>query len=481
MKGSHSPFPAAALAPLESPAPGGSSTPALLVVFGLAGALGAAWLAARVRTDVPIVFFDRFLVIDATSRLFLLLVNLVFLGIATYIWSRLRSEPSLREGTDRYAGFAVVFASASNLAIFSNHLVATWLLLEVTTLAAVPLIQHGGGRGAIRAAWRYFLFSCVGLALAFLGLVFLARTPNIDGAFDFSYFLDDLARKAPLTGLWQRLGVVLILLGLGTKLGLVPMYSWVPETYEAAPPATTALLAAIQFNVTLVCLLRVLQVFRAIDPALVRGTLLGMGLATMAISALHTIAARKYKRLIAYAALNHGGVIAVGLALGADAAYGVIVYVVSNAFIKAILFLTAGKIRAQYQTDDIRGVSGLIKDLPFSGVFFMVGVFALLGLPPFGSFLGELIILGALIRSGYSSVFGAFCMILTISFVATGRAVFPMIWGESKKTMHSRKQPITSVLPKLLFFCALVAMGLYLPPSLNGLFREVAAGLGTPR
>ena len=199
------------------------------------------------------------------------------------------------------------------------------------------------------------------------------------------------------------------------------------------------------------------------------------------VSALHTVAATKYKRLIAYAALNHGGVIAVGLALGGDTAYGVILYAVSNAFIKAILFLTAGKIRSHYQTDDLREVGGLIKDLPYSGAFFMVGVFALLGLPPFGSFLGELIILSGLIRGGFISVFSAFCVILTVTFVATGRAVFPMIWGESKKRVNWASQPLTSVLPKLLFFCALVAMGLYLPPSVNALFRQVAAGLGVSR
>jgi hydrogenase-4 component F len=111
----------------------------------------------------------------------------------------------------------------------------------------------------------------------------------------------------------------------------------------------------------------------------------------------------------------------------------------------------------------------------------MVGVFALLGLPPFGSFLGELIILSGLIRGGFISVFSAFCVILTVTFVATGRAVFPMIWGESKNRVNWASQPLTSVLPKLLFFCALVAMGLYLPPSVNALFRQVAAGLGASK
>ncbi|HVZ35367.1 MAG TPA: hypothetical protein VG963_23230, partial [Polyangiaceae bacterium] len=119
-----------------------------------------------------------------------------------------------------------------------------------------------------------------------------------------------------------------------------------------------------------------------------------------------------------------------------------------------------------------------IKDLPYSGVFFMVGTFALLGFPPFGSFLGELIIMSGLVGAGYVLVFAGFCMILTVTFVATGRAIFPMIWGEPKKQADWGSQPIATILPKLVFLVALIAMGLYLPAPVNRLFMQVAAGLG---
>jgi hydrogenase-4 component F len=195
---------------------------------------------------------------------------------------------------------------------------------------------------------------------------------------------------------------------------------------------------------------------------------------------LNVIATRNYKKLIAYASMNHAGVIAIGLGIGKDAAYGVIVYVVSNAFIKAILFLSAGKIRSYYETEDMREVAGLIKDLPYSGIFFMVGTFALLGLPPFGSFLGELIVMSALVGGGYISVFVAFSVVLTVTFVATGRSMFPMIWGEPKRPVNWRSQPFASVVPKFVFLTALVAMGLYLPAPVNSLFRQVASSLGAP-
>jgi hydrogenase-4 component F len=294
-----------------------------------------------------------------------------------------------------------------------------------------------------------------------------------------TFFLGGLAEAARQPPeLWRRIGLVLILLGYGTKLGLAPMYTWLPETYHAAPPAVTALLAAVQFNVALVAVFRVLQVYRATDQAVIGPELVALGLATMAVSAFGVIATRNYVRLIAFASLNHGGVIAIGLGIGKVAAYGVVLYAVSNAFIKAILFLTAGKIEAHYRSEDARQVRGLLKDMPYSGLFFMVGIFALLGFPPFGSFLGELIILSGLIGAGRFAVFAAFCAILTVTFIATGRTVFPMIWGAPTDKAHRSGQTLTSVLPKLLFLLALLAMGLYLPGPINALFRQVAAGLG---
>jgi hydrogenase-4 component F len=447
-----------------------------LLGFAAVDLVLAGYLALASPASEVLVFGGGYLVADATSRLFLLVVNLVFVGIATYLWTRVRDTPELRDGIERLAGFALLFIVAADLAILSNHVVAMWILLEATTLAAVPMIQFRGSPARLRASWHYFLFSSVGLALSFLGIVCLARGM---AGHDPSLFLDGLAEAARQPpDAWSRIGLVLLLLGYGTKLGLAPMHTWLPETYHAAPPSVTALLGAVQFNVALVALLRILQAYGETDRALVGPILLTLGLATMALSAFGIITTHNYVKLIAFASLNHGGVIAVGLGIGQGAAYGVLLYAVSNAFIKAILFLTAGKIEAHYRTEDVREVSGLLKDMPYSGMFFMIGTFALLGFPPFGSFLGELIIMSGLIGAGHYLVFAAFCAILTVTFIATGRSVFPMIWGEPKKKVDWASQTVAMVLPKLVFLSALLAMGLYLPAPVNALFRQVALTLG---
>jgi len=449
-----------------------------IALLGVATVQAAAAIAVALTVSGTKTIAGGYLTTDATARLFLVLINVLFLGIAAYVWNRARTAPELADAVSQFARLSLVFMGAANLVVLSNHLLAGWIALEATTLAAAPLVVRAGVASSRRASWRYFLFSSVGLAIALTGLACLARGLEESGH-SSTFFLHELRTlSGGPPNLWRRLGLVLVVLGYGTKLGLAPMYSWLPETYDEAPPSVTALLAAVQFNCALVCLMRVLQLFRAGDPDLVASELLVLGLLSMAVSTVSIIATRNYKRLIAYASINHAGVIAIGLAIGKSATYGVLLYVVSNAFIKAILFLTAGKIRAHYGTKDTREVAGLIKDLPYSGLFLMVGTFALLGLPPFGSFLGELIILSGLVRAGQVLVFVVFCTLISLTFVATGRTIFPMIWGEPKRDVHWPKQSFLAAAPKLTFLIALVAMGIYMPQPVNALFREVAASLG---
>jgi len=421
--------------------------------------------------------YAGFVCIDATSRLFLAVVDPIFLGVAVYVGQRARTTPELLHEAVRFAWMGLVFLSACNAVVISGNLVGQWIALEATTLAVAPLILRSGSSASRRASWRYLLFSSVGLGFVLLGFLCLGRGLSAAGQEPTFFFAELLASAPHPANDWTKLGIALVLLGLGTKLGLAPMYTWLPEAYDEAPPPVAALLGAVQFNCALVLLFRVVEAFRPGHEELITGQLVTMGVLSMVVSTVSIIATRNIRRLIAYASINHAGVIAIGLGLGKTAAYGLLLYVLSNAFIKAILFLSVGKIGAHYRTKDTRQISGLIKDLPYSGLFLMVGTFALLGFPPFGSFLGELLILSALVSSGKMLVFAAFCVLISMTFVATGRTVFPMIWGESKKVHDWPRQTLYSALPKLMFLVILVVLGIYIPPNLNALIQEVAASL----
>lgn len=449
------------------------SSLALLLVACVVSAL--AW-ALALSPSMPRMLAG-YVAIDATSRLFLATLNPIFLGVCVYIQHRVALAPALRASMGRLVPYALIFLAASNAVLIGNHLLGLWIALEVSALSACPMIAIPGTGAARRAAFRYLLFSSVGLGLVLLGLLCSSRGLASAGLTP-TFFLDELEalRGAPVNA-WSQLGVALVIFGLAAKLGLAPLFSWLPEAYEQAPPAVTALLGAVQFNVALVVLLRAVHAFRPSHPSLVAAELVSIGLLSMLLATLSLVATRNMKRLVAYASINHAGVIAIGLGIGGSASYGVLLYVVSNAFIKAVLFLTAGKIKAHYGTVDTRQIAGLLRDLPYSGVFLMVGTFALLGFPPFGSFLGELLILSALVESDRLLVFAAVSALVTLSFIATGRTVFPMIWGRPSQRRAWPRQTFLSAVPKMLFLLVLLVLGVYIPSPINELIQQVAASV----
>ena len=436
----------------------------LLALLSLGG-----WVTVLLDTPLarmPQYFWHGYLVIDATTLLFALVVNAVFLGISVYMSSRVGSSRMLNRHLYSRAALSLLLMLAMNLGVMANHLVLLWAFIELTTLCAAPLVAQGDSVGASAVAWRYLLYSSVSLGLSFLGFLCLLRSAQLQGV-TLNFAIDQLAQQLPQQGdSWQRLGLALMLFGLGSKLGLAPLYGWLPETYEAAPTSTSALLAAVQFNMSVVAVFRILQVFSGHELGFVSQQLLLMGSLSLLIAAVQVMTAQHYKRLIAYACVSSSGVIALGLAVGKAAAYGVVLYVVSNAFVKALLFLTAGRLRAVYASQSMRDLSGVIRVLPFSGLLFTFGIFALLGFPPFGSFMAEMLILSGIVQFGSMLAFALMCTMLTIIFVATCRSIFPMLWGSTEQRRQVRLDGWLTALPKLGFVCALVLLGLYIPPPL---------------
>lgn len=460
-------------------------------VLALVAAIGALLALARAPGEVGGPLLGGYLTDDALARLFLAVDAVVLLGVALHVRGRALASPHLAQGLPRFVAFTGLFMVAANLALLANDLLLGWVCVEATTLFAAPLIHHGDRPGSRRAAWRYLLFSTVGLTMALVGFVCLAKGMELRPGAEVSFRVDELLRRGAVgPPEWRRLGLLLIVFGYGTKIGLAPMNAWVVETYDAAPPAVTALLSAVQATAVFAALSRVLQAFRSVDAHLVSDELLVMGLLTMVVSTLRIVSVRNVKRLIACVAMTHNGILAVGLAVGKAAAFGSVLYLASNALVKALLFLVCGAIVARFRTKDTAALHGLIRAMPVSGSLLLVGVFALLGFAPFGSFVGEVMILAGLIETGSNVVFAAFCVLLTIILVSVGRSMFPMIWGAppvqaGEAQSASRRlarldagESPASLAPALPFVALLLALGLYPPPALHGLLVAVARVIG---
>jgi len=453
-------------------------SPALVLAALLLWLLTLLTLWAHPLDTLPRVWASRYLVLDATSLLFLAVVNTVFLGICVYLYSRERDTPALTVDIRSRAGLMLAFMAVVNLGLMANHLVLMWALIEVSTVCAAPLVARGDAANPRATAWRYLLYSSMSLAITFIGFLALVQSAQLRGV-ALSFQLDELG--AALTrdpDAWQRLGLSLMLFGLGSKLGLAPLYGWLPATYEHAPTSTSSLLASVQFNLSMVAVFRILQATRGTELGFASQELLVMGYLSLVEAAVQIMAARNYKRLVAYACVSSSGVIGLGLSVGQAAAYGVVLYIVSNAFVKSLLFLTAGRMRAVYGTNEVEPLSGVIRTLPLAGLLFTGGIFALLGFPPFASFLAEMLILSGIVQVGNLMAFTLMCVMLTVIFVATGRTVFPMLWGAPKVQVQARRESWVAVLPQVGFMGILVMLGTYTPDAITGLLRAVAVSIG---
>lgn len=452
--------------------------------LGLVAVSLAAWLASvavfvtQPLDALPLYFAKRYLVLDPTSLLFVLVINTVFLGISVYMLARERTSPLLARDIRVRAGLTLLFMLVMNLGVMTNHLILMWALIEISTLCAAPLVARGDSASPKTSAWRYLLYSAMSLAITFLGFMCLSQSADLRGL-EISFHVDQLGESLTTArDGWQRLGLAFVLFGLGSKLGLAPLYGWLPETYEAAPTSTSVLLAAVQYNLSVVAVFRVLQVFHGFEMGFVAQELLVMGYLSLIVAAVQIMAVRNYKRLIAYACVSSSGVIALGLSVGRAAAYGVVLYIVSNAFVKSLLFLTAGRMRAVYGTNEVAPLNGVIRVMPFTGLLFTVGIFALLGFPPFASFLAEMLILSGIVQAGNLMAFTVMCGMLTIIFVSTGRVVFPMLWDAPTRSGPSVVESLPTVLPKVGFVCILIMLGTYAPEPVTRLLRAVAASIG---
>jgi hydrogenase-4 component F len=419
---------------------------------------------------------------DALGLLVLSLVSLLFLAAAFY------SVPYLLDGTheeatapERFVPCLLAFLAAMSLVTASRNLALLWAAVEATTLASAPLIYFYRRPGALEATWKYLLICSVGIALALLGSFFLGVASTTPDGRAPGLGLDEVLAIAPsLDHRWLRAAFVLVLVGYGTKMGLAPLHTWLPDAHSQAPSPVSALLSGALLNCALLGVLRFYAVCVAAgDAAFARTLFLVLGFASLLVGAGMLLGQRDYKRLLAYSSVENMGIIAVGLGVAGTATYGALLHMVNHSLIKAALFLLAGNVLRAYGTTVIAEVRGAGRLLPASAALLMLASFAIGGSPPFGLFVSEFtVFLGAM--QGSTPWLGVvFVVLLGIAFIGIAGALFPMLHGAVSASGGDvrEERPLALAPPAVLAFLVVV-LGLYVPAGLDNLLRHAAAALG---
>jgi len=414
---------------------------------------------------------------DPLGRLVLAVTGLLFFGCSLYAVGYLRYR--MDRGNRIMVPCLLVFLSAMTLATLARHLGLLWLAVETTTLASAPLIYYNRNRLSIEATWKYLLICSVGIALAMLGILFVAYSA-LHGGVPVSLQLDDLlARAGTFSRPWLHAGFVFLLVGFGTKMGLAPLHSWKPDAYGEAPGLVGALLAGGLTSVAFLAILRGTQIMAAAgDLALARQALLGMGLLSVALAAVFMVRQPDVKRLLAYSSVEHMGILAIGVGVGGVATFGAMLHLLNNALTKGVLFLSVGNIQRAYSSKRLGAVHGALSRVPMSAGLFLAGFFAITGSPPFGPFLSEFTILRGIFGASQEVVGGILLLLLAVVFIGMGGTVLAVTQGVEPEGLADSgyRDSLLMVGPPLLFLLLVLGLGLYLPAPLRT-FLQAAAGL----
>ncbi len=453
------------------------------------GTAAAVHLALSITAVLTITSppLDHWIGMDSLSAIFLVLTSLLFLGATVYGIGYVAREPvagqmdfedgSLfkNEPESVFTGGILLLLAAMSLAILSRHLALQWVAIEATTLASAPLIYYHQNRRSLEAAWKYLILCSVGIAVALLGIFFLRMTIQ-DGSHDLT-LAALLERAGTLNHKWLSTAFIFMLVGYGTKMGLAPLHTWLPDAHSEAPSPVSAMLSGALLNCAFLGILRVQQICAAAGMASFGGDLLILfGLLSMGLAGAFILRQADYKRMLAYSSVEHMGILALGVGLGGLGLFGSFLHAVNHSIVKAMLFLTAGNILSRFHTKDTMKIQGACDALPISGALWIAGFLAVTGSPPFGTFISEFTILRAVLDQGRWVTAVLYVLFLLLAFVGMAGIVLRMALGKSE--VNRVREPLTAVLPPIVFAVLALLLGVYLPGPLADRLHEAAQLLG---
>jgi len=365
--------------------------------------------------------------VDALSAFMLTVVGSVGL---TATWGGLEPRTGPR-ATASYPALVALFLGAMSLAVLADNIGVLWVAIEATTIATAFLVGYHRSRRSLEAAWKYVVLASVGVAIALLGIVLLYAATRSGGSPTLSWSQLD-ANRPPLDPSLVRVAAALAILGFATKAGLAPMHSWLPDAHSQAPAPVSGLMSGVLLSVAFYAILRVQAIAGpVIGPGLMRGMLVTAGLLSLAVAAALTIRQRDLKRMLAYSSIEHMGLLALAAAAGGVLALSAaLLHVLGHGLAKSSTFVVSGRILATEGTTSTTQIRGLLTRRPGVAAPFLVGMVALLGLPPFSLFFSEVAIVIAGVERGLTWVMAVAVVLMLVIFAGLARHTFAVMFGQ---------------------------------------------------
>ncbi len=389
------------------------------------------------------------LYVDSLSVLVLDLILLVSFLVAIYTIGYLEAEQRAGHMDARrirvFYSLMYSFISTMFLSLVTGNIGVLWVAIEATTLASAFLVGFMNNELALEASWKYIVICSVGIAMALMGIILLHLSASgLTESVGNELYWPWMMRYAPYLN-WEilKLAFVFIVVGFGTKAGLAPMHTWLPDAHSQAPSPVSALFSAVLLNSSMYGIIRCLAIFnKAVGSNFANDIMIGLGLLSVLTAAVLILVQKDYKRLLAYSSIEHMGIIAIGVGFFTPA--GVLVallHMVNHSLTKALLFLSAGNVLLAYGTREIASVTGLLKRLPVTGPLFLIGIFAITGFPPFSIFFSEFGLLSVVFRSDRPFVGWVLAALFSVVFIGFALTAFRLFWGPNPDAEQCAREP----------------------------------------
>jgi len=457
--------------------------PEVNAAFSLGTFLAACTLAVRVIRHGDLLLGQEQFFIDPFNVF--LVVLTAFVGLTTALFSRPYMRVELEHGRVTpgrlrlYHSMYQLFMFTMLLALTTNNMGLMWVAMEGATLSTVLLVTLYRTPASLEAGWKYFILCGVGIAQALFGTILLyVAAEKVLGSQGVTALLWTHlnAVKSQLEPTVLALAFVFLLVGYGTKVGLVPLHSWLPDAHAEGPTPISAVLSGLLLNVALYTVVRSkVLVEGSVHSQLPSRLLMGFGLVSVVVAALLLWRQRDIKRLFAYSSIEHMGIATFAFGMGGPIAnFAALLHMTVHSLTKSSIFFTAGHAAQKAGTQTMDRIRGLITLSPTVGWGLMLGTLAILGVPPFGVFTSEFLILTTAMRAQPWAT-PILLAALAVAFAAIFSKVQPMVFGEptGRRLPHA-----PALLPVFTHLALVLLLGLYIPPYLAAWYRAAAHLIG---
>jgi hydrogenase-4 component F len=423
-----------------------------------------------------------FVFVDDLNVVFIVLSTLVGFTTsafsASYIGHEIAAGKLPKSYLRFYHAIYQVLMFGMNLALLANNIGLMWVAIELATLSTVVMVGIYRTREALEAAWKYFILGSVGIALALFGtiLVYMAAQPVVGQGYDAILWTKLMERAAEFRPELLNVAFVFLMLGYGTKVGLVPVHAWLPDAHAEGPTPISAVLSGLLLNVALYAVLRFKMLLTANPHAIAPGPLMvTLGLASLLFAGFMLYQRRDIKRLFAYSSIEHMGIITFAFGMGGPLAnFAGLLHMTMHSLTKSAIFFAVGHIAQVKGTQKIAFISGLTESHPTLGWGLVAGVAAIAGLPPFGIFTSEfLVVSSTFARAPWLAV--PLVLGLLLAFGALLFKLTGVAFGTPRGGMNKVE---ASFFPMFAHLVLVLCAGLYLPGQLVLWFQSVARLLG---